>query len=193
MVAHPVVGDDQILRLLDRCESAESEAVEELYGIYAGRLYRYFLARTADPEAASDLVGESFVRVIKHLGRFRLNPNCPAASLSGWIYLISANLVTDWWRAQPGRPHSELDDEYRASSRSFDPHWCAEQRESAEQIRRALAELTEEQRLVIIGKFGEGMSNLEIASWLGKSEGGVKSLQHRALHALANLLGRREA
>jgi len=49
--------------------------------------------------------------------------------------------------------------------------------------------LSEEQRLVILAKFGENMSNAEVAAWLGKSEGAVKSLQHRALQALSRLLG----
>ena len=48
--------------------------------------------------------------------------------------------------------------------------------------------MSEEQRLVILAKFGEDMSNAEVAAWLGKSEGAVKSLQHRALQALSRLL-----
>jgi RNA polymerase sigma-70 factor (ECF subfamily) len=52
--------------------------------------------------------------------------------------------------------------------------------------------LSEDQRLVIIGKFGEEMSNAQVAAWLGKTEGAVKSLQHRALAALGRLLGAQE-
>ena len=52
----------------------------------------------------------------------------------------------------------------------------------------AMDTLSEDQRLVLVGKFAEEMSNAEIAAWLGKSEGAVKSLQHRALHSLGRLL-----
>jgi RNA polymerase sigma-70 factor, ECF subfamily len=193
MEANSLVADDQILRLVARCQDGDMLAVEELYGLCASRLFRYFVARTADPEASSDLVGELFVRVLKHLGRFRPNPDCPAASFTAWIYRIAANLVTDHWRGQTSRRDAELCDEYSAPARGADPHWWAEQRETNRRIAGALAGLTEEQRLVILGKFGEGMSNQEIATWLGKTEGGVKSLQHRALHALAQSLRRRDA
>ncbi len=43
--------------------------------------------------------------------------------------------------------------------------------------------------MVVISKFGEGMSNLQVAAWLGKTEGAVEALQHRALRTLGRLLG----
>jgi len=46
---------------------------------------------------------------------------------------------------------------------------------------------------VVLGKFGEQMSNLEIANMLGKSVGAIKSLQHRALRTLGRLLEPEEA
>lgn len=187
-----VIEDDQILSLVERCQRGDMSAVEEVYALYAGRLYRYFLSRTADPALASDLVGELFVRIIRGLKSFRLNRDCAAAAFSGWVYRIAANLVTDHRRSQPVRPHAELDDEYRTPSRTPDPHWCAEQHEMLERLARAMGDLTEEQRLVIMGKFGEGLSNAEIAAWLGKTEGSVKSLQHRALHVLAYRMGRKD-
>jgi len=49
--------------------------------------------------------------------------------------------------------------------------------------------LTEDQRLVVLGKFGEGMSNAQAAAWLGKTEGAIEALQHRALRSLGRLLG----
>jgi RNA polymerase sigma-70 factor (ECF subfamily) len=52
-----------------------------------------------------------------------------------------------------------------------------------------MEKLTEDQRLVVIGKYGEGMSNAQAAAWLGKTEGAVEALQHRALRTLCRLLG----
>ena len=49
-------------------------------------------------------------------------------------------------------------------------------------------QLTKEQRRVIFVKFIEGRSNLEIAKIMDKTEGAVKSLQHRALAALKSLI-----
>jgi RNA polymerase sigma-70 factor (ECF subfamily) len=50
--------------------------------------------------------------------------------------------------------------------------------------------LTEEQKLVLIGKFVEDRSNQDVADLLDKSEGAVKSLQHRALAALRRAIER---
>ena len=59
---------------------------------------------------------------------------------------------------------------------------------AAERIRRALQELTPDQRRVITLKFFEGYSNLEVAELLNKPVGAVKSLQHRGLAAMQRQL-----
>jgi RNA polymerase sigma-70 factor (ECF subfamily) len=61
------------------------------------------------------------------------------------------------------------------------------------EIRRALVHLTEEQRQVIVLKFIEGMDNATVARVLGRSQGAVKSLQHRALVSLKKILSREGA
>jgi RNA polymerase sigma-70 factor, ECF subfamily len=189
MVTQPAVTDEQINALLPGCQTGDMAAVEGLYGLYADRLYRYMLMRVADADLAADLAGEAFVRVVQHLPRFQVNRDCPAASFSGWVYRIAANLVADHRRRSgPERKPASLDDEYGRPAHGLDPHRLVEQSETAARLAAALEQLTEEQRLVILGKFGEELSNQEIAAYLGKTEGAVKSLQHRALHMLGNLL-----
>lgn len=183
----PAITDDQILALVPRCQAADQAAVEGVYHLYGDRLYRYLLARTGDPDTAADLSTELFVRVIQRIGAFRLDRRRPAASFSAWLYRIAANLVTDHYRSR-GRSPIALSDELPAPGHAADPQRYAEQRESAAQLAAALGQLSEEQRLVIVGKFAEEMSNAEIAAWLGKSEGAIKSLQHRALRTLGRLL-----
>ena len=86
-------------------------------------------------------------------------------------------------------PQVALTEELRLPAHDPGPHRQAEQREALARVHRAMQSLSEEQRLVILAKFGEEMSNAEVAEWLGKTEGAVKSLQHRALQALGRLLG----
>ena len=185
----PAITDEQITSLLPRCQRGDAAAVETLYDLYADRLYRYMLARVGDPEVAADLSTELFVRVIRNLSSFRLNEKRPAASFSAWIYRIAANLVTDHHRQAKRAPQVSLTEELRLSAGDPSPQRMAEQRELFARLGRAMQGLSEEQRLVILAKFGEGMSNTEVATWLGKSEGAVKSLQHRALQTLGRLLG----
>ena len=82
-----------------------------------------------------------------------------------------------------------MSEDLPSSSRAGNLQRVVEEREATARLSRAVESLSEEQRLVIIGRFGEEMSNAEVARWLGKTEGAVKSLQHRALRALGKLLG----
>jgi RNA polymerase sigma-70 factor, ECF subfamily len=189
MAMQPAITDEQITSLLPACQRGESAAVEALYDLYADRLYRYIYTRVGDPEMAADLTTELFVRVIRHIAGFRINHRRPAASFSAWIYRIAANLVNDHHRHARRAPEMSLTEELRLPARDASPHRQAEQQELFGRLGRAIETLSEEQRLVILAKFGEDMSNAEVAAWLGKSEGAVKSLQHRALQALSRLLG----
>jgi RNA polymerase sigma-70 factor, ECF subfamily len=189
MAMQLAITDEQITALVPRCQRGESAAVEALYDLYADRLYRYMLARVGDPEVAADLTTELFVRVIRHIGNFRLNSRRPAASFSAWLYRIAANLVTDYYRHSKRLPQVTLSEELRLPAHDPSPQRVAEQREVMTRVYRAMQSLSEEQRLVLLAKFGEDMSNAEVAAWLGKTEGAVKSLQHRALQALGRLLG----
>ncbi len=191
MVTQPAITDAQIAELLPGCQRGDMAALEWLYRLYADRLYRYMVARVGNPELAADLAGETFLRVVVHLPQFQASPDCLAAALSGWIYRIAANLVADQRRRAGSDPiQASLDEEYGRPAPGTDPLRLAEQSETAARLAAALEQLTEEQRLVVIGKFGDGMSNQEIAALLGKSEGAVKALQHRALRTLGQLLRR---
>ncbi len=182
------IPDDQITALIPRCQDGETRAVEALYDLYADRLYRSFLARTGDGEVAADLTTELFLRVIKHIGSFRLNSGRPTASFSAWLYRIAANLIADHYRARQRSPETSLEDLGTPPPSDDDPHERAEQRETLVLLAQALEALSEEQRLVVLGRFGEGMTSDQVARWLGKTEGAVKALQHRALRSLGRLL-----
>ena len=121
--------------------------------------------------------------------RFRLDTARPAASVSAWLYRIAANLVADHHRGRQRRPAVGLDEELPLRP---GPGSVRRQRSAARRCKRlagALEQLTEDQRQVVICKFGEGMSNAQAAAWLGKTEGAIEALQHRALRTLCRLLG----
>jgi RNA polymerase sigma-70 factor (ECF subfamily) len=187
MPLQPAIADQQIIPLTIACQRGEASAAEAIYDLYVDRIYRYLLARTGDPHAAEDLTSEVFVRMIEHIGRFQLNHDRAAASFSAWMYRIAANLTADYHRSG-SRQNEELSE--LLPSDEPGPQSVTERREIVAELSLALQDLTEEQRLVVIGRFAEGMSNREIAGMLGKSEGAVESMQHRALRRLGGLLRR---
>jgi RNA polymerase sigma-70 factor, ECF subfamily len=189
---YAAINDTQVRTLIPACQRGDAGAVERLYDLYAERIFHYVLARTGDADAAEDLTAEVFVRVMQHVHTFRLDAARPASSVSAWLYRIAANLVADHHRKRQRKPVVSLDDDAPFASQLPDPCEEAERREALERLSGALEKLTEDQRLVVISKFGEGMSNAQAARWLGKTEGAIEALQHRALRTLSRLLDVRQ-
>jgi RNA polymerase sigma-70 factor (ECF subfamily) len=73
-------------------------------------------------------------------------------------------------------------------SGSESPSIAVEKRQQQQQLRQAMGRLTAEQQRVILLRFGEGFKLAEVAGLMGKSEGAVKTLQHRAVRRLRKLL-----
>jgi RNA polymerase sigma-70 factor, ECF subfamily len=183
------IDDAQVLSVIPACQRGDAGAVARLYDLYADRIYRYMLARTGDPHAAEDLTADVFLRVVQHVQRFKLDPTRPASSVSAWLYRIAGNLIVDYHRVRRRRPVVSIEEEASVVFEGLDPGQQAERREALARLSGALEQLTEDQRLVVTAKFGEGMSNAQAAAWLGKTEGAVEALQHRALRTLCRLLG----
>jgi RNA polymerase sigma-70 factor (ECF subfamily) len=100
-----------------------------------------------------------------------------------WLYTIARNIVIDYYRRE-AKTRSDLPLKENLVASAGNPEKSVSQQWEAECVRKALQHLTEVQRQVIIAKFIEERSNLEVARSIGRTEGSIKSLQHRALDAL---------
>lgn len=169
-------------RLLERANAFDREALGEIYDTFHPKIYRYIFARVGNGSLAEDLAGEVFLRMLEGIRRGSEMQN----SLSGWLYRVAHNLVVDHYRAEP--PDGKAPNEEELVSDSENPGRALEDALHVERLRSAIIELTEDQQKVVVLKFVEGMRNSEIADVLGKTEGAVKSLQHRALASLTRLL-----
>ena len=167
--------------LRERATALEPAALEEIYDTYAGRIYNYLYHRTGDSSLAEDLCGDVFIRMIESIQAGR-----PwNTSLQGWLYRIAHNLIIDHYRRQAKRDGPELDERWMA------PQSYGETFEGlfhSNQLRVAMRFLTEEQRQVVVLKFVEGLGNVEVAEVLGKTEGAIKALQHRALASIRRII-----
>ena len=168
--------------LRERAVSLEPEALAEIYDVFSGKLYSYVYHRTGDPSLAEDLTGDVFVRMLEAIQEDRTW----TTSLQGWLYRIAHNLVVDYFRRQTKRDGPELDERWMAAD---NPTTSFEGLFNSNQLGTAMRFLTEEQQQVIVLKFGEGLSNTEVAEVLGKTEGAIKALQHRGLAALRRVVG----
>ena len=165
-----------------RAAALDPDALAEIYDQYSTKIYSYIYHRTGDSGIAEDLAGDVFVRMIEALKSDR----AWTTSLQGWLYRIAHNLVVDHFRRQSKRDGPELDERWMAAE---DPTTSFEGLFSSNQLRIAMRFLTEEQRQVIFLKFAEGLTNVEVAEIMDKTEGAIKALQHRGLEAMRRVVG----
>lgn len=167
--------------LIRLAQQGDAEACTALYDRHYDAVYRYCYYRVGDAYLADDLTGEVFARMVDKLDTFRVR----GRPLLAWLYTIARNLVVDEHR-QNGKTRQVSLDEAVAldAGGEGNPVRNVERQLQAECLAAALEYLTEDQRQVILLKFMEDHGNGQIARMLGKSEGAVKALQHRALKAL---------
>ncbi len=167
--------------LIRRAQDFDPEAFGEIYERYYGGVYKYIYYRVGEQHLAEDLTMEVFLKIMEAIDGFSFR----GVPFSAWLYRIASNLVIDHFRRQAAAPMAL---EERLVAEGDHPRQRIESEFTHQALRRALGELTEDQQQVIILKFVDGLSNQEVAQVLGKTEGAVKSLQHRALASLGRVL-----
>ena len=169
--------------LVDAARAGDERAVAELYNAYFPRVYRYMLARAGNVGDAEDLTEEVFIRVLDALGRFEWRE----APFSAWLFRIAHNAIISHQRRNGARGrHAPLSP--ALSMQTQGPEEVVEARLTLEEVMRATENLPEAQRQVIALRFGAGLSVAETARALGKGEGNVKVIQHKAIAKLREIL-----
>jgi len=169
---------------VDRARTGDQQALADLYDWYMPRVYRYAVARLGNVAEAEDLTEEVFLKMLGAIGEFRWKD----VPFSSWLFRIAHNHIATWFRraAQRGGPAAALSEDmvdFRDG-----PAATVEERITLEEVRRAADDLPEAQREVILLRFAVGLSIAETAKALGKREGNVKALQHKAVLKLQKML-----
>ena len=177
--------DAEQAHLIARVQAKDPVALGEVYDRYAVKIYTYLYHRLGDCPLAEDLTSEVFVRMLEAAGSRRF----AHTSLSGWLYRIAHNLVVDHHRR---RGETVRLDEGLADMEAG-PVSSVEAKLAQDELRTALHHLTEDQRQVIVLRFGEGLAAKQVADVLNKPETAVWSLQYRALARLQRVMGGAES
>jgi RNA polymerase sigma-70 factor (ECF subfamily) len=168
---------------------------QEIYERFQPGVLR-FLSRLVGEEEAEDVAQEVFLRVDRGLDGFR-----GESSIGTWIYRIARNAALDHLRSRPAwldsarqlRSHGSDEDPEEAMSQLPDERASLERdligKEMSECVRGRVDTLPESYRRVLVLSDLVGMTNAEIASALGVSEGAVKIRLHRARSLLRVDLG----
>ncbi len=155
--------------LVMRCQDGDAEAMDMLVRRWQDRLWRHALRLTGRPDGAWDVVQESWLGIMRGLGRLA-DPAC----FRPWAYRIVTHKATDWVRRrQRGRTIRDLADPVPAAPAGADA-------DAASDLRTALAALPADQRALLGLRYLEELSVVEIAEILEIPAGTVKSRLYEA-------------
>ena len=167
--------------LIQRAAGGDRSAFELLYQRYARPVFGLALRRLGDRGRAEDAVQETFASIWRSASSYRpeRGPGAP------WLYAVARNAIVDRARARTDVP-ADIPDEPATGPTPADQ---AEQSWVSWRVHRALEELPEREREVISLAYWSGLSQSEVAEFLGIPLGTVKTRTRAALMRLADILG----
>ena len=169
--------------LIARAQAGEIEAFGKLYERYVVLIYRYVLARVNAESDAEDLTEIVFMRAFEALHRYRER----GRPFSAFLYQVARNALVDHYRQQRKVESIEAVEKLPSLGPAPDERLLAEERATV--LRRALAELPEDYQEVIRLRIMLSLPTAAVGEWLGRSDGAVRVLLHRALKSLRLKMG----
>jgi RNA polymerase sigma-70 factor (ECF subfamily) len=161
-----------------RAQSGDMDAVRLLYAHFSRDVIRWVRALVRDSHEAEDITQSVFLKLITVIDQYEEREDVPFAA---WIRKVARNCALDHIRANQQMPSEEIEIRCEGGQAAH---------ERRRDICRAIDSLPKEQRDVIVLRHIRGLSPLEIAAILGKSESSIHGLHHRGRHNLRGSLSR---
>jgi RNA polymerase sigma-70 factor (ECF subfamily) len=185
--AAPRGSPEDIRRLVERAQQGDRDALEELYLAHFDRIYGYLHVTVGNRHDAEDLTTQTFLKMLESIGRFRWQ----SAPFSAWLFRIAHNLAMDHFRAhRRWQPEEEVPEPPGSAEPSAELE--AMQSIGRESMLELIEKLSPEQQQVLTLKFVFNFLNADVAKILDKTEGAIKSLQHRALASLQKQISQQQ-
>jgi RNA polymerase sigma-70 factor (ECF subfamily) len=173
----------------------EPERFEALYRRYLARVYSYAYHELRNHHDAEDATERTFLSALAGLDRFedraRPEDGPEASTFRVWLFRIARNAVANQQRTRRRHPTVQLD-AAAAVPAPVDVEGDAIRGSDVAAAWRAVGQLPAERRRAVVLRFVDDLSTAEIAGILGRSEGAVRVLLHRALRSVGRELGRDE-
>ncbi len=167
---------------------------EDLYRRYVAPVYSFAYYELGNHHAAEDATSRTFLAALANLPRFeeRAQPEDGdgASTFKVWLFQIARNVIANERRTGRRNPATVLDDAAAAViSDPLNVEADAVLRDEASAAWRAVGRLPGDRRRALVLRFVNELSTAEIAGVMGRSEGAVRVLLHRALKTVARDLG----
>jgi RNA polymerase sigma-70 factor (ECF subfamily) len=180
----PEAGAPDVWALVRRAQAGDAEAFGEIYDHYVGTVHRYVHHRVGDRTLAEDVTSETFVRALRRIDSLSFQ----GRDVGAWLITIARNIVFDHVKSSRYRLEVTTADMRDADTLTDGPEDAVVQRLTNETLVACIRELGPEQQECLALRFLHGLSVAETAQVMGKRDGAIKALQHRAVRRLAGLL-----
>lgn len=170
--------------LVAKAINGDHHAFTALYDQHYDRIYRHVAYRVRRIEDIEDLTQQVFLQAWRGISRYRQT----GSPFIAWLLTIAHNVIVSFYRRS--RPAYSLEETATEPAAEEVMESFAEARLEGERVRQAIGRLKAEQQQVLIMRFLEHLEYRDIAQAVGKTEGNIRVIQHRALHELRRLLDR---
>lgn len=169
-----------------RVRRGDPDAVGEVYVVLSDRLLSYLMARVRDRATAEDLLEATFIELLRKGHTITGGPS----AIKVWLFRSAYFNALDHVRKVKRRNENLVEDfaDHDLEDDADGPQDLALRRERQRIVRAAMAHLSPDQRAVLEMRYVAGLSAPETATILHKTEGAVRSLQHRGERAMHRLL-----
>lgn len=171
--------------LVGRAQQGDGEAFGQLYDRYVDTVFRFIYFRVNDRALAEDFTSETFLRALRRIGTISYQ----GRDIGAWFITIARNIILDHMKSARHRLEITTADTVEGDDRMPSTETAVMDSLASEQLMAAVRLLGEEQRECVLLRFIQGFSVSETAQVMGKNEGAIKALQHRAVRKLAELIG----
>jgi RNA polymerase sigma-70 factor (ECF subfamily) len=172
------IADLSDAELIVHAQAGDVQAFGGLYERHVVVIYRYVLARVNSEKDAEDLTEIVFLRAFEALHRYKER----GRPFTAFLYQVARNALVDYYRQQRRTETIEAIEKLPSSSPAPDDRLVDEERRVV--LMEALSELPADYQEVIRLRIMLSLPTATVGEWLGRSEGAVRVLLHRALKAL---------
>jgi RNA polymerase sigma-70 factor (ECF subfamily) len=171
--------------LVRLAQGGDGEAFGQLYDRYVDMVFRFIYFRVNDRALAEDFTSETFLRALRRIGTISYQ----GRDIGAWFITIARNIVLDHLKSARHRLELTTADTLEGKEHAESTEEAVLGVLQSERLMAAVGKLGDEQRECVMLRFIHGLSVSETAQVMGKNDGAIKALQHRAIRKLADLVG----
>jgi RNA polymerase sigma-70 factor (ECF subfamily) len=172
-------------RLVRRAQEGDGDAFGQLYDRYVDTVFRFVYFRVNDRALAEDFTSETFLRALRRIGSITYQ----GRDIGAWFITIARNIVLDHLKSARHRLEMTTADTVEGKEHAQSTEAAVLDVLQSERLMQAVGQLGDEQRECVMLRFVHGLSVSETAQVMGKNDGAIKALQHRAVRKLADIVG----